>query len=104
MTNEERITRLENSFVILTELARSADEWRDTHRDWINQLAEAQTNLAESRANTDVKIAALVDAQMRTENAQADAEAKFASLATAQANLAANLAATQTNLVAAQAN
>jgi chromosome segregation ATPase len=91
--NEERIARLENSFVILTELARSADEWRDTHRDWISQLAQSQANLAEAQANTDVKIAALVDAQIRTERAQAETEVKFKALAAAQANSDAKIAA-----------
>jgi chromosome segregation ATPase len=73
MTNEERITRLENSFVILTELARSADEWRDTHLDWINQLAEAQSN-------SDSKIAALANAQIRTDEHIAGLSSKMETL------------------------
>ena len=81
MTNEERIARLENSFVILTELARSADEWRDTHRDWINRLAEAQ-------ANSDSKIAALTDAQIRTDERIAELSSTMTTLSSTMATLA----------------
>jgi chromosome segregation ATPase len=112
MTNEERIVRLEQSFVILTQLARSADERMDTHQSWINDLAAAQANseakiaaltdaqiqsesrmneLRAAQANSDAKIAALADAQARTESsmdelrgAQANSEARIAALADAQ--------------------
>lgn len=54
MSQEERLTRLEQSFVLLTQLANSVDERMDT--------------LAEAQANTEVKIAALADAQIRAED------------------------------------
>jgi chromosome segregation ATPase len=91
MTNEERIARLENSFVILTELARSADEWRDTHRDWINQLAEAQ-------ANSDSKIAALADAQIRTDERIADLSTTMTTLSTTMTTLSTTMTTLSTTM------
>ncbi len=58
----ERTTNLERSIEILTELARNASERADTHDAWINQLGRAQ-------AESEQKIAALADAQIRTEDA-----------------------------------
>jgi len=83
MTVEERVLRLENAFATLEELAArsdgrtsdlekhfkmltqlivSASERADTHEAWINRLGEAQ-------ANASAQIAALADAQIRTEEA-----------------------------------
>ncbi|MGB8510932.1 MAG: hypothetical protein WCD76_21340 [Pyrinomonadaceae bacterium] len=78
MTTEERVLRLENAFASLSEIAAKVDlrtdavvgmlqnheERFDDHTDWINQLGAAQ-------AETERKIAALVDAQIRTEDALA---------------------------------
>ena len=75
MTPEERLTRLEDAFDtiaqlsvetksqtdILIELARNAYEHLGTHGAWINQLGEAQ-------ANSEAKIAALADSQIRLED------------------------------------
>jgi chromosome segregation ATPase len=61
MSTEERPAELERSFVTLTHLAESASERADTHQEWINLLGKAQ-------AETETKIAALVDAQVRTED------------------------------------
>ena len=62
MSTEERVSRLEKAFASLLELARGADERMDTHMGWINELGSAQ-------AETERKIAALVDAQIHTEEA-----------------------------------
>jgi division protein CdvB (Snf7/Vps24/ESCRT-III family) len=62
MSTEERLARLENAFVILTRIVESIDERMDTHLAWINLLGEAQ-------ANSETKIAALTDAQIKTEEA-----------------------------------
>jgi hypothetical protein len=69
MTNEERLTTLEDLSALLVKLARNAHERLDTH-------TEAQANfetkfeiLAEAQANSEAKIAALADAQIRTEAA-----------------------------------
>jgi DNA repair exonuclease SbcCD ATPase subunit len=64
MTTEDRLLRLENAFVTLTDLAESIDRRLDTHDSWINRLGEAQ-------AHTEERIAALIDAQVRTEDALA---------------------------------
>lgn len=114
MTTEERVLRLENAFAalsglaaraqsstekiaemvragdersaILLQLVRSVEERSSTQQEWINQLGAAQ-------ANTDVKIAALVDAQIRMADVQANTDAKMATLADAQANTDVKMAA-----------
>ena len=82
--HNERIASLEKSFQTLTQLAVSASERADQHGAWINQLGTAQ-------AESDVKIAALADAQIHTEEgmnalraAQTNSDAKLAALADAQ--------------------
>jgi len=62
MSTEERVARLENAFVNLSRLAESLDERLNTQLSWINLLGEAQ-------ANSEAKIAALADAQIKTEDA-----------------------------------
>jgi predicted nucleic acid-binding Zn-ribbon protein len=82
MSVEERVLRLENAYTTLAELlahaesrtnvllqlARSADERLETQQGWINQLGEAQ-------ANSEKKIEALADAQIKTEAALAELSA-----------------------------
>jgi uncharacterized phage infection (PIP) family protein YhgE len=68
---DERADNLENHFRVLTDLAVSANERMDTHTEWINTLGAAQANLIEGQANLDAKVAALTDAQIRTEEALA---------------------------------
>lgn len=86
--HHERTFSLERSFEMLVQLARSADERLDQHLAWVNQLGEAQ-------ANTEVKMAALTDARIRTDEAMAklaEVHEKIAEaherLAEAQARLA----------------
>ena len=72
--HHERVSTLEQSFQMLVQLARSADERMEQQLTWINQLGEAQ-------ANTEVKMAALTDAQIKTDEALsrlAEAQAKLA--------------------------
>ena len=84
MSTEDRVTELERSFITLTRLLESASERADTHESWINQLGTAQ-------AETETKLAALVDAQIRTDDkitvlvaAQTRSDDKIAALADAQ--------------------
>ncbi len=74
MSVEERVLRLENAFATLSELVAASesrtnmmvtllhrmDERMDQQLTWINRLGSAQ-------ANTEGKLAALIDAQIRTE-------------------------------------
>jgi peptidoglycan hydrolase CwlO-like protein len=67
---------------------RNHGERFDTHMGWINQLGAAQAELTVAQANTEHKIAALVDAQIHTEavlsqlaEAQKRTEATVAALA-----------------------
>jgi chromosome segregation ATPase len=66
---ETRTADLENSFQLLTELARNASERADTHDAWINQLGAGQAELRAAQAESEHKIAALADAQIRTTDA-----------------------------------
>jgi polyhydroxyalkanoate synthesis regulator phasin len=60
LSTEDRVAQLESAFVTLTRLVQNHGERFDTHMAWINQLGEAQVN-------SEQKIAALIDAQIRTE-------------------------------------
>jgi hypothetical protein len=79
--HNERISNIEQSFQTLVELARSADERMDQHLAWINQLGEAQ-------ANSEGRIAALANAQIKTDESLAKLAEAHAKLAEAQAKLA----------------
>lgn len=57
MSTEERLSRLEGAFVILTELARNMDERMDN----FNERMDERMN------NFDEKLSALGEAQRRTE-------------------------------------
>ena len=78
MSAEDRITRVESAFVMLSELVQNHGERFDTHREWLNKLGARMDELAAAQANTEQKLAALVDAQIHTEQ-------QFARLAEAQA-------------------
>lgn len=59
--HEARLSTLEQSFQTLVQLTVSASERDDQQMSWINQLGTAQ-------AEATTKIAALTDAQIRTED------------------------------------
>lgn len=61
MSTEDRVAQLETAFATLVQLVRGHGERFDTHLAWINRLGEAS-------ADSEQKIAALVDAQIRTED------------------------------------
>jgi hypothetical protein len=61
VSTEDRVAQLESAFATLTQLVRNHGDRFDTHLAWINRLGEAQ-------ADSEQKIAALVDAQIRTED------------------------------------
>lgn len=69
MSTEERLARLEDAFVTLTRVVESIDSRLNTQLGWINSLGEAQVRLEAAQANSEAKIAALADAQIRTEEA-----------------------------------
>ena len=79
MSTEERLTQLETAFVTLTRLVESLDERLNTQLSWINLLGEAQ-------ANSEAKIGALADAQIRMGEAQVKTEEALTRLAEAQAH------------------
>jgi hypothetical protein len=75
------LLRLESSFNALVELARHADERADGHQAWINTLGEAQVE-------SERRISALVDAQIRTEEKAQRTDEALRQLADAQRQLA----------------
>ena len=85
MSTEDRVASLERSFVTLTRLMEGASERADTHQTWINQLGSAQAALTTAQAETEVKIAALVDAQIRGEDNVSRLTTLVAALTAAQA-------------------
>jgi chromosome segregation ATPase len=68
VSTDERVAQLESAFVTLTQLVRGHAEQLDTQRGWINELGTAQAKLTAAQADTEEKIAALVNAQIRTED------------------------------------
>ena len=70
MSNEERLTNLEEFSRLIVQWARRADEG-------MQELRAAQTN-------SERKLAALADAQIRTEDAMANLSEKMAELASQQ--------------------
>lgn len=105
MSEEERILRLENAFAALSEMAVRSQAVDTKHEARLSTLAESNRLIAEmirrhdervdefraARDETDQKLAALVDAQVRAEeemskvrSAQAETDQKIADLVDAQ--------------------
>jgi multidrug resistance efflux pump len=78
---ERRVSRLEEAFVTLIELTRN-------HHEGMDELRAAQTELSAAQAETEHKLVALVDAQIRDEETvkelRAETDRKFAALVDAQ--------------------
>lgn len=91
MSTEDRLSQLERSFVAVTELLRGHSERADTHDGWINELGTAQ-------AETERKLAALVDAQIHSEDKLARLEAAMTRIAEAQARVSEAQERTEANL------
>jgi len=75
----------------LLQLVHDHDTRSETQMTWINSLGARMEELAAAQANADTKIAALADAQIRTEETiarinatQANADTKIVALADAQ--------------------
>ncbi len=76
MSVEERVVNLEQAFVALNQLVKRADERQESIVESIRLLTEmiqrhdARHDRAEAeQSNADVRIAALADAQIKTEEA-----------------------------------
>jgi len=69
LSTEERVVRLETAFATLLELAQNQSGRLDDQLGWINQLGSRMAELAGAQANSEQKIAALIDAQIHTEEA-----------------------------------
>jgi uncharacterized coiled-coil DUF342 family protein len=96
--HNECVSSLEQSFQTLVELARSVDGRMSQHLAWINQLGEAQ-------ANSEARIAALANAQIRTDESLAklaEAHAKIVESHTKIVESHTKLAESQTKLAESQ--
>ena len=67
MSTEERVTQLEQAFVTVTQLLQNHSERLDTHMDWVNQLGSGLTELRAAQAESERRIAQLIDEHIRTE-------------------------------------
>ena len=74
---QRRTARLEESLVMLIELSRS-------HNEGMDELRSGQVDLRAAQTESEQKIAALVDAQIRTEEARTEIDQRIAALADAQ--------------------
>lgn len=59
--DETRLTRLENAFATLVEIARISDERLDTLESRLSTLTEKMAVLAEAQTYTDQRLSALID-------------------------------------------
>jgi hypothetical protein len=59
--DEGRLTRLEDAFATLVNIARITDERLDTMESRLGTLTENMTRLAEAQAHTDQRLSALID-------------------------------------------
>ena len=59
--DEARLTRLEDAFATLVNIARITDERMDSMESRLNTLTEKMALLAESEAHTDQRLSALID-------------------------------------------
>jgi chromosome segregation ATPase len=65
--DEERLTRLEDAFTTLVNIARITDERLDVFESGISRLTEKMTTLAEAQARADDRIAELAEAQAHSD-------------------------------------
>jgi len=79
MSDEDNLTDLKQFVRIMSEWAQNAEERMDS-------LAGRMEELAAAQANSEAKIAALADAQIRTETVVAALGERMAELAAAQAH------------------
>ncbi|MBA3767362.1 MAG: hypothetical protein H0W99_10310 [Acidobacteria bacterium] len=98
MSIEDRVINLEQAFLALNTLAKRADERHDSVSESIKLLTQMIQHHDErfdrseaEQSNADARIAALADAQIRTEDAlkelsatQSNADTRIAALADAQ--------------------
>jgi hypothetical protein len=59
--DEARLTRLEDAFATLVNIARITDERLDTMESGLITLTEKMAKLAEAEAHTDQRLSALID-------------------------------------------
>ena len=79
MSDDERLTNLQEFAGLMMQWARRAEERLDEFREGMNELREAQ-------ANSEAKIAALADAQIRTEGVVSALGEQMRELAATQAH------------------
>ncbi len=96
MNVEERLARVEQAFVTLTELAVRADERMDSHDRSFNELDTKIAALTDAQIKTEAVLAKLAETQERTDvrlaEMQERTDAKLVKLAEAQERTDAALA------------
>lgn len=86
MSDDEAITNLKEFAGLMAQWARNAEQRMASWEARTDALAVRMDELAAAHANSEVKIAALADAQIRTEGVVAALGERMAELAAAQAH------------------
>lgn len=86
MSVEDRVLRLEGFAADVREHTRLLTELIRRHDERLDEHAEQMSELRSAHVETERAIAALADAQIRTEEAQTKTEAALTALAQAQAH------------------
>jgi hypothetical protein len=86
MSDDERLINLREFANLMAQWVQNAEQRMDTWAGRMDQLAGRMDELAAAHANSEVKIAALADAQIRTEGVVAALGERMAELAAAQAH------------------
>jgi hypothetical protein len=86
MSDEERLINLEGFSRLIVQWARLAEEKMNEFREGMNEFREGMGDLRAAQANSEAKIAALADAQIRTEGVVTALGEQMRELAVAQAH------------------
>ena len=81
MSVEERLARLEQAFATLTELAVRADERMDSHDRSFDELDTKIAALTDAQIKTEAALAKLAETQERTESKLSETDGRLNRLA-----------------------
>ncbi|HEX8502946.1 MAG TPA: hypothetical protein VF659_20345 [Pyrinomonadaceae bacterium] len=86
MADDERIANLQEFAGLMMQWARRAEERFEEFRGGMNEFREGMNELSAAQANSEAKIAALADAQIRTEASVSSLAVQMRELAATQAH------------------
>jgi peptidoglycan hydrolase CwlO-like protein len=86
MAEDERLDNLQEFSTLIMQWARRAEERMNEFREGTNEFRENMNELSAAQAHSEAKIAALADAQIRTEGVVSALGEQMKELAVAQAH------------------